>query len=190
MKSVSVNILRNFKKLLLHYCFTGIKVGQGSMIDYNVKVINKKSRIIIGDMVYLRGISKGYQAGMPFPTTLLLDVPGSELFIGNKTRINGAYIHAQKKIHIGENSVIASGVNILDTNGHEVYSHDRTKGRDKPESVIIGDNVWIGLNAIILKGTEIGNNSVVSAGSVVKGGFPSNSLIVGNPAKVVKTIDL
>jgi acetyltransferase-like isoleucine patch superfamily enzyme len=121
-------------------------------------------------------------------TTLLIDVKEGEIVIGAKTRINGAFIHAKKSITIGNCCVVASGVNILDSNGHEVYSSDRTFGKDNPESIIIEDNVWIGINAIILKGTYIGKNSIVSAGSVVKGKFPDNSLIVGNPAKLVKLI--
>jgi acetyltransferase-like isoleucine patch superfamily enzyme len=84
--------------------------------------------------------------------------------------------------------VIASGVNIIDTNGHVLLSLDRTIGRDTPEEIIIEDNVWIGLNCTILKGTKIGKNSVVSTGSVVKGIFPANSLIHGNLATMVKEL--
>jgi acetyltransferase-like isoleucine patch superfamily enzyme len=147
-----------------------------------------KKSLTNGDNVYLRGIAKGYQAGMSFPTTILADIPDSLIKIGNNCRINGAYIHAQNSIIIGNNCVIASNVNIIDTNGHEVYSKNRTIGRDKPLEIILEDNVWIGLNVIILKGTRIGRNSIVSAGSVVKGNFEENSIITGNPAKVVKKI--
>jgi acetyltransferase-like isoleucine patch superfamily enzyme len=164
------------------------KVGEDCRIDYNVNIININSKVIIGDNVYLRGIAKGYQAGMSFPTTILADIPDSLIKIGNNCRINGAYIHAQNSIIIGNNCVIASNVNIIDTNGHEVYSKNRTIGRDKPLEIILEDNVWIGLNVIILKGTRIGRNSIVSAGSVVKGNFEENSIITGNPAKVVKKI--
>src|SRR5690606_9691564 len=116
------------------------------------------------------------------------DVEGAEIIIGESCRLNGVYIHAQSSIRIGKNTVIASGVNIIDSNGHELVSKNRTKGRDSAKPIKIDENVWIGLNAIILKGTEIGKNSVVSAGSVVKGFFPDNSIISGNPAKLVDTI--
>ena len=112
----------------------------------------------------------------------------SHIVIGNNCRLNGAYIHAEKKIVIGNNCVVASGVHIIDSNGHLVYSSNRTIGRDNPEEIIIGNNVWIGINSIILKGTTIGNNCVISAGSVVKGNYPSDSIIAGNPAVVVKRI--
>jgi len=56
--------------------------------------------------------------------------------------------------------------------------------------VVIGDNCFIGMNSIILKGTKIGNNCIVGAGSVLTGKeYPDNSVIVGNPAKVICTID-
>ena len=53
--------------------------------------------------------------------------------------------------------------------------------------VKIADNVWIGMNAIILKGVTIGENSVVAAGAVVTKSVPANTVVAGNPAVVVKT---
>jgi acetyltransferase-like isoleucine patch superfamily enzyme len=55
--------------------------------------------------------------------------------------------------------------------------------------VIIEDNVWIGINCIILKGVKIGKNSAIAAGSVVTRSIPANCLAAGNPARVVKTFD-
>ena len=144
----------------------------------------------IGDNCLIGRSKKGYHSGMPFYTTILNDGNKSNVYIGNNCRINGAYIHAQDSITIGDNCVIASGVNIIDSNGHETYSSNRTIGRDNPKEISIGNNVWIGINAIVLKGTRIGDNSIISAGSVVKGDFPANCIIQGNPAKVVKTFEL
>ena len=61
---------------------------------------------------------------------------------------------------------------------------------DVPEEIIIENDVWIGQNSIILKGTRIGRGSVISANSVVRGSFPSFSLIGGNPTKLVKKLSL
>ncbi|NDI99765.1 acyltransferase [Flavobacterium sp. LaA7.5] len=142
------------------------------------------------DNVKVRSRQKNYHAGMPFPTTFLIDAKGAKITVGENCRLNGVYLHAEKEISIGKNTVIASGVNIIDSNGHILNSSDRTKGRDVPKAIHIGDNVWIGLNAIILKGTVIGSNSVVAAGSVVKGEFPANSVISGNPATVTDVINI
>jgi len=166
-----------------------IRIGNNSLIDLNTSVtVHPNGKIKIGNGVLLRSNKNGYHAGMPFSTTLLLDTENACLQIEHGVKINGAYIHAQKEIVIGKNSVIASGVNIIDSNGHQTISHNRTLERDKPRSIFIGENVWIGLNSIILKGTKIGNNSIIGAGSVVQGIFPENVIIKGNPAVVVKEI--
>jgi acetyltransferase-like isoleucine patch superfamily enzyme len=51
----------------------------------------------------------------------------------------------------------------------------------------IGDRVWVGSNSVVLAGAELGDNVIVSAGSVVSGGVPPNSIVMGNPAKVIFT---
>ena len=53
----------------------------------------------------------------------------------------------------------------------------------------IGKNVFIGMGSIILKGTQIGDNTVIGAGSVVSGVIPSNVVVAGNPAKVIREIE-
>jgi acetyltransferase-like isoleucine patch superfamily enzyme len=62
-------------------------------------------------------------------------------------------------------------------------------GTEYDEPVYIGKNVFVGLNVIILKGAEIGDNSIIAAGSVVKGKIPANSLAAGVPAKVHRTFE-
>ena len=163
---------------------SNIQVGTGTIIFYKSRVfsLKKSGKIEIGNNCLIGRDKKGYQAGMPFYTTIFCDVDNSRVEIGNNCRINGAYVHAQSQIIIGDNCVVATGVNIIDSNGHELRSTNRTVGRDTPRPIIIGNNVWIGLNAIILKGTEIGDNSVVAAGTVVKGYYPANSII--HPAAI------
>ena len=90
-------------------------------------------------------------------------------------------------VHIGDGAFNAPGV-CISCAGHGIHLADRmVYNTSKP--IYIGKNVWIGLNATILKGTIIGDNCIVSAGSIVKGEFPCNSIITGNPAKIVKQIE-
>lgn len=112
----------------------------------------------------------------------------AKIIIGNNCKLSGANICVRSTVEIGDNGHLAAGTIITDINGHKTYSFSRDDP-DSPKPVIIGNNVWIGFNSIILKGTVIGDNSIVSAGSVVKGEFPPFSLISGNPAKVIKTLD-
>ncbi|OFX23145.1 MAG: hypothetical protein A2033_15380 [Bacteroidetes bacterium GWA2_31_9] len=83
-----------------------------------------------------------------------------------------------KGVHIGENSVITTGVVILTHNyveGHGVFVDTR-----------VGKNVFIGVNSILLPGVTINDNVIVGAGSVVTKDIPSNCIIAGNPAKILK----
>lgn len=169
----------------------GVKFGKGMRVDkHTCLCVRNGSCITVGSNVYLRSNRDGYHTGMPYPATLLADGLQSQIIIGDNCRINGAYVHAQRMIEIGSNCVIAAGVNIIDSNGHQVHSANRTIGRDKPEPIRLGNNVWIGVNTVILKNTTIGDNCVVSAGSVVKGIFPANSIIQGNPAMVIGEVKI
>lgn len=169
-----------------------VHLAKSIRLDKDSKVYAyPNTSIVIGENVYLRSNPIGYHTGIPFPTTIITDKQGASISIGDNCRLNGVCVHAQRSISIGNNCVIAAGVNIIDANGHQVISSNRTVGRDDPKPIRIGNNVWIGVNALILKGANIGDNSVVSAGSVVGGGdYPQNSLIQGNPAKVVGILQI
>lgn len=78
---------------------------------------------------------------------------------------------------------------IMDYDGHPIYQTDTPVsdpygGMKAP--IEIGENVWIGYHCQILKGVKIGNGAIVGSGSVVTHDVPANSIVVGNPARVVK----
>lgn len=98
----------------------------------------------------------------------------------------GVRISAASKIHIGDNCMLASGVYITDADWHDIY--DRTAaGSTAP--VILEENVWVGDRATVCKGVTIGKNSVVGAGSVVVNDIEPNTVVAGNPAKIIKHLD-
>ena len=121
--------------------------------------------------------------------------------IGNFTLLNGALVMAEDKIEIGSHCLISWNVGIADSDFHPLEPAQRLidaqalapffKNRPprpklKTVPVKIADNVWIGMNAVILKGVTIGESSVVAAGSVVTKSVPPNTVVAGNPAVVVK----
>jgi acetyltransferase-like isoleucine patch superfamily enzyme len=109
----------------------------------------------------------------------------ANLKIGESTYFTSdMHIEVMNSLEIGKECAISWGVTIIDDDHHQLV--DGQSKMKTHSTVIIKDHVWIGCNAIILKGTEIGNNCVVSAGSIVKGVFPDNVLLAGNPAKVIK----
>ncbi|MEY3606933.1 MAG: hypothetical protein RL289_1113 [Actinomycetota bacterium] len=90
-------------------------------------------------------------------------------------------------IYVGENVAIGPNVQLL-TPIHPLDVEIRTAGWESAKPIWIEDNVWIGGGAIILAGIRVGVNSVVGAGSVVTKDVPPNSVVVGNPARVIKEI--
>ncbi len=93
-------------------------------------------------------------------------------------------------IEIGNNVAITSGVVLL-THGYDWMVLRNLYGEVLASSgkIVIEDNVFIGMRAIILKGVRIGRNTIIGAGSVVTGDIPPNSVAAGNPAKVICSID-
>jgi acetyltransferase-like isoleucine patch superfamily enzyme len=121
--------------------------------------------------------------------------------VGDFTLMNGALIMAEEKIDIGSHCLISWNVGIADSDFHPLdpaqrlidaqalapFFQDRpSRPKLKTVPVTIGDNVWIGMNAVILKGVTIGENSVVAAGSVVSKPVAPNTIVAGNPAVVVR----
>lgn len=112
---------------------------------------------------------------------------GGAVRVGSDTLLNGCWIGARTSVTIGDWCLI-SDCDITDSDYHNLEPHLRHEspgGRtDRP--IAIGNNVWIGAHAMLLKGTHVGDDSVVGAGSVVRGAVPEGVVVMGNPATVVK----
>ena len=114
---------------------------------------------------------------------------GGKLTVGSYTFFTSdMHIEGIRQIDIGSDCAISWGVTIIDDNHHEIISENAGVNELNSGKVVIGDQVWLTNNVIILKNTAIGSNSVIMPNSVVRGAFPPNSLIGGNPAKVIKQI--
>lgn len=153
--------------------------------------------VYFGDNVLLNSDFKNTNTALTFKCKFVTGYEG-RIIIGDNTMFNGVCVVSYNKVTIGRDCQIASSTLITDTNFHPVDPEQRllqvrgekfNKKSVKSQDVEIGNNVWIGWNCTILKGVNIGSNSIVAAGSVVTSGdYPSNSIIAGNPAVVVKKI--
>ena len=92
-------------------------------------------------------------------------------------------------VTFGDNVFIAPNCGFY-TAGHPLNPVERNKGLEYARPITVGDNVWIGAGVSVLPGVTIGNNCVIGAGSVVTRDIPDNSLAVGNPCRVIKTIEV
>ncbi len=121
------------------------------------------------------------------PGVNLITKRSAKLKIGKNTYFTSdAHIEVTTFVEIGSDCAISWGVTIIDDHHHQLLPINESKPIIE-SSVIIGNHVWIGCNVTILKGSVIGDNCVIAAGSVVNGTFPDNTLIGGNPARALKT---
>lgn len=106
----------------------------------------------------------------------------ASLILGSGYTNNRFSISCFESITIGNDVVISSGVTIRDSDNHTI----KDVGFIKTKPIIIGHHVWIGMNAIILKGVKIGNGAIIAAGAVVNRDVQDNTLVGGVPAKVIR----
>ena len=116
-----------------------------------------------------------------------LNSPGAIISVGDRTFINKeTYIVSTQHVSIGSDCSISWRVSIMDSDFHRVIGQREIEdSRGAP--VRIGKHVWIGANALILKGVSVGDGAIIAAGSVVTDDVPERSLVAGVPARVVRT---
>ncbi|MGB8492082.1 MAG: acyltransferase [Bacteroidales bacterium] len=105
--------------------------------------------------------------------------------IGERCRVRTMQFSTEPYlIEIGDHVAVASNTQFLTHDG-ATWCFEKEVDGGIFGKIIIGNNVFIGVNCIILSNTTIGDNCIVGAGSVVRGHFPENSIITGNPAQVI-----
>lgn len=121
-------------------------------------------------------------------TSIILDNENSEVRIGNKTSIAKAQIVSLEPymIKIGEDCMLSYDIEIRNTDSHKIYDKTTNKRINEGNSISIGNHVWLGMRAIILKGVNIEDNSIIAGGSIVTKDVKANTIVSGNPAKLIK----
>ncbi len=176
-----------------------VKYGKNLLLKGVPVIFNKSGATIeIGDNVTIKSSFLSNLVGLYSRTIIVTRTNGAYIRIGNNVGISGATVYARKGITIGDNTAIGGNVKILDNDFHPIEFEERNRLLADPNGgnsnlvpvrpISIGKNCFIGCNAIILKGTVLGDGCVVGAGAVVAGKFEDNSVIAGNPARVIKKL--
>lgn len=117
-------------------------------------------------------------------------VAGTAVMLGDGIGINGLVrllLHEPAALSIGDGCLIAADVDITVSDMHPIFDAATGSRINPAADVIVHDRVWIGQRSLVLKGAEIGPDTVVGAGSIVTGSLPGGCIAVGNPARVVRT---
>ena len=143
-----------------------------------VPVLYRGGTVKIGTRLVVRGRVARSEIGA---------APDAQLKIGDRVFINqGSSIAASHSITIGDDTHIGDFVAVYDSNYHQVDPYHPIQ----VAPVVIGVNVWLGRGVIVLPGSNIGDHTVVAAGSVVRGNLPPRVLAAGNPAQVVRVLQV
>lgn len=188
----------NWFKLVMK--MTKIKYGKNLLLKGIPVIFNKGGAILnIGNNCVIKSSFLSNLVGLYSRTIIVTRAPGAEIQIGDNVGISGATIYARKKIMIGDNTCIGGNCKIIDNDFHPIEVEERNillgdmNGGNSDlipaKEITIGKNCFIGCNSIILKGTVLGDGCVVGAGAVVAGKFEKNSVIAGNPARVIKLLE-
>lgn len=179
---------------------TKVKYGKNLLLKGIPVIFNKGgAKLSIGDNCVIKSAFLSNLVGLYSRTIIVTRAPKAEIVIGDSVGISGVTIYARKSIRIGDNTCIGGNAKILDNDFHPIEWETRNRllndsnGGDSDlvpaKPIVIGKNCFIGCNSIILKGTVLGDGCVVGAGAVVSGKFEANSVIAGNPARLIRKLE-
>jgi acetyltransferase-like isoleucine patch superfamily enzyme len=173
-------------------CAYGCCVGRDLKVDGPVVIrMRKRNTIQLGNNVTINSRFCSNLAGLSHPTILECNGNGC-IIIGDSSGCSGAVISSLQEIHIGSFVKIGSNVSIFDHDFHPLnYLMRRESAKNKIDvrsaPIVIEDDVFIGAHAIICKGVHVGARTIIGAGAVVRlREIPPDSLVLGNPAVIVK----
>lgn len=151
-----------------------INIGEGSRLkNTQVLISGDNNHIIAEDGSKLDG-----------PCKITLE-GNSTLYIGRNSGIRGVtFVAKDANITVGRNCMFSYDVIVRNNDSHKVLDQDGNV-TNKAQDVVIGDHVWLCERSTILKGVTIGNDSVIAYGAIVTKDCPKNSIMAGNPARVV-----
>lgn len=165
-------------------CWWGVSLGSGCLFRGHPWFRrHPESQITIGLGCRFNSSTGSNPIGVNRPCMISTNKKGAQVIIGSGCGFSGTVICCASKIMIGEN--VRCGANTLITDA-DWHTDDPRAGEDAP--VLIGNDVWLGVNVTVLKGVTIGENTFVGANSVVSRSLPAGVVASGFPARPLKDI--
>ena len=174
---VNISTVLQKSKLVINGKDNEVSISSGNFKRIKININGNNNNLQIEENSHIRNLD------------ILIQGNNHEVIIGSSVNIGEASLVCcgkKSKILIGKDSMLASGINIKSCDGHAIYKDGEIINNSK--EIIVGDMVWIAQNVTILKGVNIGDNSVVGINSTVtSNNFPNNVILGGSPAKILKT---
>lgn len=169
--------------------FWGITTGSGNTFK-GIPILKCKpgSRIQIGNRNIFNSTEQSNLVGINRRCIIATHRKTATLSIGNGCGFSGTTIGAFEKIEIGDNVICGANTLITDSDWHGIKPDERAGIFAASKPVRIERNVWLGVNAVVLKGVTIGENTVIAANAVVTKSIPANVIAGGNPCVVIKNL--
>jgi acetyltransferase-like isoleucine patch superfamily enzyme len=179
--------MRTFGRWRLHRL--GVDFGR-KLVLYGSPIVTAmtKGSICLGHGVVLCSRSEQTALGVARPVILRTLTEGARIIIGDDCGLSGTAICAATSVKVGARCLFGADTMVVDTDFHPVDPCLRGQApvtESSSKAVTIGDDVFVGARAIILKGVSVGEGAVIGAGSVVTCDVPAFSVVAGNPARVI-----
>ena len=166
----------------------GIAIGPGCRC-YGLPIFERLpgARVQIGARCQFRSAPWSDAGGISRPCIVSASTPIAEIEIGSDCIFQGTAIRCSTRISIGDRVTCAANVTITDADGHPVgWRARKTNSWGAMAPVLIGDDAWLGMNVVVLKGVEIGKRTLVAPGSLVTRSLPPDVIAGGRPAVALR----
>jgi len=187
---INANMVWSTLRTRVSCAFQGCKVGLDFHSTGGIRVkARTEGSIVIGNHVRLLAHWRSNRVGLSGPV-ILHTWEGGRIEIGDHTGASSVVISSRSGVKIGKHCNIGGNVRIYDHDFHALNAEIRRGPRGCDDCatnpIIIGDDVFIGAQSIILKGVNIGDRAIIGAGSVVTKDVPADAIAAGNPATVIR----
>ena len=161
-------------------------IGKNNSFIFDDHVTVRNCRFIVkGDncIVDLRGCSLFDSRFELLDSETRIEINKDTIMTTNRIVVAGG----KNQLHIGKGCLFAENAEVWTSDTHSLLDMNTNKRINPDKPVYIGDRLWLGNRALILKGVNIGNDTIVAAGSIVTKDIPNNTLVAGIPAVAIKT---